>query len=109
MPEHHDLESPLGTPGVASEGYPTRHDMNVVRKSILLTEDGQIQRNMSDETFWDGVVANAVEILEPGRVSDILQTRLTRHHSLLAFAAYLANFPGRSSPLCRPSLAGSYG
>jgi hypothetical protein len=67
MPEHHDLESPLGTPGVASEGYPTRHDMNVVRKSILLTEDGQIQRNMSDETFWDGVVANAIEILEPGR------------------------------------------
>jgi hypothetical protein len=83
--------------------------MNVVRESILLSEDGQIQRNMSDETFWDGVVANAVEILEPGRVSDILQTRLTRHHSLLAFAAYLANFPGRSSPLCRPSLAGSYG
>jgi len=66
-PEHYDLESPLGTPGVASEGYPTMHDMNVVRKSIRLSEDGQIQRDMSDETFWDGVVANAIEILEPGR------------------------------------------
>jgi hypothetical protein len=28
---------------------------------------------MGDETFWDDVVANAVEILEPGRVSDILR------------------------------------
>jgi len=41
--------------------------MNLVRKSIRLSEDGQIRRDMAEETFWDGVVANAVEILEPGR------------------------------------------
>jgi hypothetical protein len=73
MPEHYDLDSPLGAPGVASEPYATAHDMNLVRKSIRLSEDGQIRRDMGDETFWDDVVANAVEILEPGRVSDILR------------------------------------
>ena len=50
--------------------------MNVVRKSIRLSEDGQIQRDMSDETFWDGVVADAIAILEPGRVSDNLSVRV---------------------------------
>jgi hypothetical protein len=45
------------------------HDMNLVRKNIRLSEDGQIQTDMSDETFWNGVVADAIAILEPGRVS----------------------------------------
>ena len=72
-PEHYNLDSPLGTPGVASEGFPTTHDMNVIRQSVHLSEDGKIQRNMSDKTFWDGVVADAIAILEPGRVSNPLQ------------------------------------
>jgi hypothetical protein len=72
MPEHLNLDSPYGTPGVASEGYPTRHDMNIVRKGICLLEDGQIRRDMSDETFWDGAVMDAITILEPGRVIDLL-------------------------------------
>jgi hypothetical protein len=44
--------------------------MNLVRKSIILSENGHIQRDMSDETFWHGVVADAVAVLEPGRVSE---------------------------------------
>jgi hypothetical protein len=44
------------------------HDMNVVRKSIRLSKDGRIQRDMSDEIFWNGVVADAIAVLEPGRV-----------------------------------------
>lgn len=46
------------------------HDMNAVRKSIRLSEEGQIHRDMSDETFWNGVVANADAVMEPGRVSE---------------------------------------
>jgi hypothetical protein len=72
-PEHYNLDSPLGTPGVASEGFPTTHDMNVIRQSFHLSEDGEIQRNMSDKTFWTDVVADAIAILEPGRVSYALQ------------------------------------
>jgi len=67
-PEHYNLDSPFGTPVVTSEPYPTMHDMNVVRKSFRLTGDGQIHREMSDGIFWDGVVANSIAILEPGRV-----------------------------------------
>jgi hypothetical protein len=70
VPEHYNLDSPLGTPGVASEGFPTKHDMNLIRKSLRVSKDGHIQRDMSDGTFWDGVVADAIAVLEPGRVSD---------------------------------------
>jgi hypothetical protein len=50
--------------------------MNLVRKSIILSENGHIQRDMSDETFWHGVVADAVAVLELGRVSDYFSMKM---------------------------------
>ena len=74
------------------------HDMNVVRKNIRLSEDGQIQRDMSKETFWDGVVANAAAVLEPGRVSDSPSARVILITRVM-FIGHTGNFPKRSEPI----------
>lgn len=69
LPEHTSLSSPLGSPGIAAEAFPTVHDMNAIRKCIRLTDDMQIGRVMSQDAFWDGAVANAELIMQPGKVS----------------------------------------
>jgi hypothetical protein len=75
--------------------------MNLIRKSIILSEDGHIQRDMSDKTFWHGVVADAVAVLEPGRVSDLFPAKITRQSLLtnLMFTGHTSDIPIRSSPL----------
>ncbi|KAF7968138.1 hypothetical protein HWV62_31760 [Athelia sp. TMB] len=67
VPEHRDLFSPLGAPGIAAEAFPTVHDMNPIRKCIHVNDDGHIERTMSQDAFWDSAVANAEQILGPGR------------------------------------------
>ncbi|KZP09123.1 hypothetical protein FIBSPDRAFT_938641 [Athelia psychrophila] len=66
LPEHRSLTSSLGTPGVASEAFPTVHDMNPIRKCIRINDDMDVERVMSQEAFWDGAVQNAHDIFAPG-------------------------------------------
>jgi hypothetical protein len=58
--------------------------MNLVRKNIRLSEDGQVQRDMSDEAFWNGVVADTAALLETGRVSNsrLNWATITNHYDI---------------------------
>ncbi|KZP30497.1 hypothetical protein FIBSPDRAFT_884044 [Athelia psychrophila] len=67
LAEHASLDSPLGTPGMAAEAFPTVHDMNAIRKCIRVDGNMKIERVMSQDAFWNGAVMNAHEVLAPGK------------------------------------------
>jgi hypothetical protein len=75
--------------------------MNVVRQSIRISEDGQIQTDMSDKIFWDGVVANAAAVLEPAKVSDPF---LRDYPCIITYRFDVYRLYRRLSPLTKPVL-----
>lgn len=90
------LDSPFGAVAVAVEAFPTFHDMNAVRGCIQLSEASEIKTSMSQDVFWDGLVADAKDALAPGIVSDHGAQSSSKMFTKIV-AAYTVRLPGKSA------------
>lgn len=75
MKKYAKHDSAFGSPAVTVDGFPLMIDMALVRKAVKYDAIvGKVERDATDEVFWNGVVGKFKELWKASDVNACFST-----------------------------------